>query len=53
MFKCTYADKYQAIRAPRCGGADGPCDECARKWALASRAREGNKRDQEANCGSS
>lgn len=25
--KCSYADKYQAIRPPTCG-----CDVCAIKW---------------------
>ena len=31
--RCTYADKYRATRAPRCG-----CTACAEKWAAGQNA---------------
>lgn len=32
MKECRYAKKYKAIHPPRCGGDEGPCDECKKKW---------------------
>lgn len=32
MKKCKYANKYKAIYPPRCGGKDGPCEVCTKKW---------------------
>jgi hypothetical protein len=36
--RCSYADKYKAIREPQCG-----CKACERKWALAQIKKERKK----------
>ena len=28
-YKCTYADRYQVLKAPRCG-----CWTCEKRWTL-------------------
>lgn len=37
MLKCRSADRYQAVRPPRCNGGR-PCDACRRKWLTAQLA---------------
>lgn len=32
MKRCTYSDKYKAIYLPKCGGKNGPCETCLKKW---------------------
>jgi hypothetical protein len=46
MKKCRNADRYKAIHPPRCGGDEGPCEECARKWAAAIAARKAMRQVQ-------
>lgn len=37
LMKCTSADKYKALYAPRCNGGKG-CEACLRKWESKQRA---------------